>query len=182
MLLHLVFWTQHVLGTGTSPPSHLRKETVEISWILCSVRNITWKIESKTWTILHANGTLHIIYLATLMNNIFSTKYSQDAASGDWMASKPTFQGTSPSSSSGNWLSVSSLRTKTVKFPEDEDIDGPRNIGLLTLQPAGMAASPLIFYGTYFPNWNLYNDMDPNFTFLNHALLLLHRYGFSYWC
>jgi len=84
MLLHLVFRKEHVLGTGTSPPSHLRKETEEISEVLCSVRNITWQIESKTWAILHTKITLQIEYLATVMNNVFSTEYSQASSRIGW--------------------------------------------------------------------------------------------------
>jgi hypothetical protein len=63
--------------------------------------------------------------------------------------------------------------------PEDEDIDSPWNIGLLTIQPASMATSPIIFYGTYFPNYNLYNDMDPNFAFFEPCIIVITQIWFQ---
>ena len=32
------------------------------------------------------------------------------------------------------------------ELPDDEDIDGPRNFGLVAIQPPDAAASPRIFY------------------------------------
>jgi hypothetical protein len=32
------------------------------------------------------------------------------------------------------------------QFPDDEDRDGPHNVGLLAIQPPDTAASPRIFY------------------------------------
>jgi hypothetical protein len=49
------------------------------------------------------------------------------------MASKPTFEGPPLFSLSG-------------KLPDDEDRDGPPNVGFLTIQPPDAAASPRIFY------------------------------------
>ena len=32
------------------------------------------------------------------------------------------------------------------QFPDDEDRNGPQNVGLLAIQPSDVAASPRIFY------------------------------------
>ena len=43
-------------------------------------------------------------------------------------------------------LAIISVLVISELFPDDEDRDGPWNVGLRTIQQHGVAASPKIFY------------------------------------
>jgi len=44
-----------------------------------------------------------------------------------------------------DWMALSSW-VESVQFPDDENGDGPRNVGLLSIQPRDVASGPRISY------------------------------------
>lgn len=67
---------------------------------------------------------------------------------GTWLR-RPTFLSRHQLSTKGLGRCImAQTDVRGSQFPDDEDKDGPRNIGLLAIQPPDATASPRIFYWT----------------------------------